>query len=865
MHVINGVSAQRWVWRVMMRNALVPLVLVETVLIAAYMLSNQFIRDANIEYVFRHADSELQLSVQREAEVVREQLLAVSRLSEVYRTALDKVLSSSTAVVSVSQQEKQNYERSPDGVLYSKQDIGGAASFYSAITPANKQDLNKVYRLAQLDPLMKVIKDTNPLVSAVYFNSWDSYNRIYPWFKTPDRYPSDMNIPNYNFYYMASADYNPLQMPTWTNVYIDPAGGGWMTSCIVPVYRDTFLEGVAGFDIRIKAIIDRIQKLQIPWGGYAILVNSDGNIMALPPAGERDFDLKELTDYSYQDAIRHEVFKPERFNLFTRNRQDPIVGMIQNNMEGNGLMTLNGRRKLVAWQTIPETWWKLITVVDEQSVYSETKSLADHFRQIGYLMIAGLIVFYVCFISYLGWRSRRTSRLISGPLQHMSEMVNQISHEDYVQEKPRFQITELQETAKAIVRMAQQIQHITTDLRAAKSEAEKANKSKNLFLSSMSHELRTPLNAILGFGQLLQNDMSLSQSERINYANEILTAGHHLLSLIDDVLNLSNIEANKLAPLKIESVDAVAVCAECCEMLRHLAEDKKLSLTTKLPDQPMLVLADRTRLRQIIINLVSNAIKYNHSYGWVQITVDLMPDRHMIKISVHDTGNGIQTDRQTELFQPFNRLGYETSGIHGTGIGLSISKQLIESMRGEIGYESVWQEGSLFWIELPASTDRVEVQQLSVDSSEQSLIANHTDAVEPESLLLPHRVILLGCDPVFMNRMQRLSQDSSLTFIDYTSQDALLEEIGHDQTLNVFIVNIDDHVYIDALQHLRSKERFRFASIVAVTTNPIRLSQEVTGNLFYDYVLMAPLDELHVLSVIHRLMNLPSQHGQELI
>lgn len=860
MHVIGSVSAQKWVWRVMMRNALVPLVLVETVLIAAYMLSNQFIRDANIEYIFRHADSEVQLSVQREAEVVREQLLAVSRLSEVYRTALDKVLTSPEAAA-VSPQEKQNYARSSDGVLYSRKDIGGAASFYSAITPASRQDLSKVYRLAQLDPLMKVIKDTNPLVSAVYFNSWDSYNRIYPWFNTLDRYPSDMDIPKYNFYYMASADYNPLQMPTWTNVYIDPAGGGWMTSCIVPVYRGHFLEGVAGFDIRIKEIIDRIQKLVIPWGGYAVLVNSDGNIMALPPAGERDFDLKELTDYSYQEAIRKEIFKPERFNLFSRHRQDRTVQMIQNNMEGNGLMTLNGRRKLVAWQTIPETWWKLITIVDEQSVYSETKSLADHFRQIGYLMIAGLIVFYVCFISYIWMRSRNMSRLISGPLQHMSVMVNQISHEKYVQEKPNFHITELQETAKAIVRMAQQIQHITTDLRAAKSEAEKANKSKNLFLSSMSHELRTPLNAILGFGQMLQNDTTLSQSERINYASEILTAGHHLLNLIDDVLNLSNLETNKLAPLNIEPVDAVAICEECCEMLRHLADEKKLSLTTKLPKQPVHVLADRTRLRQIVINLVSNAIKYNRNYGWIQISLDVNSDRQTVKVSVHDTGTGIPLERQGELFQPFNRLGYETSGIHGTGIGLSISKQLVESMRGEIGYESVWQEGSLFWIQLPAANLMLEAQPMV---EEPSVAVECTEIVD-RAPARPYRVILLGCDPVFMNRMMRLAQDSNLTFIDYTTQDELLASTGHEDAINVFMVNIDERSTIDVLQHVRTKERFRFAPIVAVTTNPVRLNQEVTGNLFYDYVLMAPLDELHVLAVIHRLMNLDHQRGQELV
>src|SRR5690606_18261079 len=131
------------------------------------------------------------------------------------------------------------------GVRYSPRDEGGAAAFYSGSTPPARQDLDKVARLRGLDPLMMELKARVPLIASLYFNSWDSYNHIYPWFSTPDQYPNDMVIPDYNFYYLADAEHNPGRGVVWTDVYLDPAGHGWMMSAIAPVYRGDFLEGVS--------------------------------------------------------------------------------------------------------------------------------------------------------------------------------------------------------------------------------------------------------------------------------------------------------------------------------------------------------------------------------------------------------------------------------------------------------------------------------------------------------------------------------------------------------------------------------------------------------------------------------------------
>ena len=843
------VSAQRWVWHAMVRSALVPLVLVESVLIAVYLISNNMIREANINYIYQQADKELQLSAQRESEVIREQLLAVSRQTNIYRAEAQRVLAKQYhAMLSL---DTSNYAVSPQGVYYSKKDMGGAASFYSAATPLDKQNYEKISRLSQLDPLMKQIKESNPLIAAAYFNSWDSYNHIYPWFNTLEQYPKDMVISDYNFYYLADKKNNPLRTVVWTDVYIDPAGNGWMASCIAPVYRQDFLEGVVGLDITVGSIIEKIQSLVIPWDGYAILVNSNGNIIALPPEGEKDFGLRELTDHSYQEAIKKEIFKPEQFNLFLRKDSQQIIFDIKNSLNGKGFLTLNGNKKLIAWDSIPETRWKLITVVDENQVYSETRTLAQQFTQIGYLMIAGLVLFYVVFIFFIWLSSRRMSKAISLPLLHMKKMVDQISHEEYQLDKPEFTIAELQETALAVVSMGQKLDTITCDLRRAKEEADAANKAKSLFLSSMSHELRTPLNAILGFGQLLQKDNdNLSSRDRQEFTDEIMTAGDHLLKLIDDVLNLSHIEA-KGASLNIEPVDAIKICFECNEMLRAIAEKEQLTLSAELPISPVMIMADSTRLRQVIINLISNAIKYNQPNGIVKITAEISEDH--LKISVHDNGNGIPEGKQQDLFKPFNRLGHETSGIKGTGIGLSISKQLIESMHGRIGFNSQWQEGSVFWIELPLADNSGNL----LSESDYEINSNEAESVDDKSEMTKvHNLLCIGCEPSSIRQLAQFSKEHQVIISSASSGDeglALLNAVTPDIILLDSKVS-DSNVY-DLLYRLRQMEITVHIPIIALTDEIMSVLQQSSDDLYFDYILIKPVDALHAWAVIHKILN----------
>ncbi|HET8937554.1 MAG TPA: PAS domain S-box protein [Polyangiales bacterium] len=269
------------------------------------------------------------------------------------------------------------------------------------------------------------------------------------------------------------------------------------------------------------------------------------------------------------------------------------------------------------------------------------------------------------------------------------------------------------------------------ELHEARAAAEAASSAKSEFLSSMSHELRTPLNAILGFAQLMQRDRKEPLSERHqDRIAKVLHGGEHLLRLIDDVLDLARIEAGKLS-LYLENVSVNDVLLEVSDILQPIAARQNVELIVEGDAaRSAVVAADRTRFAQILMNLGSNAIKYNRPKGRVTLTAHLL-DNARVRVSVVDTGMGIPTNKQHLLFQPFQRAGQETGAIEGTGIGLVTTKRLVTLMQGEIGFDSREGDGSNFWVDLPLFD-----QPLQLPESSQSTPASPIVSVEGPQLLL---------------------------------------------------------------------------------------------------------------------------------
>jgi PAS domain S-box-containing protein len=295
-------------------------------------------------------------------------------------------------------------------------------------------------------------------------------------------------------------------------------------------------------------------------------------------------------------------------------------------------------------------------------------------------------------------------------------------------------------------RLDQALQETNFELESAKLAAEKASLAKSNFLSSMSHELRSPLNAILGFAQLIESGSPLPTPDQKTSIDQILQAGWYLLELINEILDLALIESGKVS-LSTEPMSLCEVLSDCQAMIEPQAQKSGIRVIFPQLDSPYVIEADRTRVKQVLINLLSNAIKYNRPGGTVEVRC-IANAAKGIRISFKDTGEGLPPEKLIQLFQPFNRLGQEAGAEEGTGIGLVVSKRLVELMGGEIGAESTVGVGSVFWIELrsaaalqlPDVADAVAVVESELDADAQLRTLLYVED-NPANLMLVEKLL----------------------------------------------------------------------------------------------------------------------------
>jgi len=384
------------------------------------------------------------------------------------------------------------------------------------------------------------------------------------------------------------------------------------------------------------------------------------------------------------------------------------------------------------------------------------------------------------------------------------------------------------------------------ELMAARDIAEAASRAKSEFLSRMSHELRTPLNAIQGFSQLLELDPQLQpQSQR--HVQEIRGASHHLLSLINDVLDLAQVESGKIG-LAPEALRVADLLGDVLMLLKPLAQRRAVRFEVQA-DPELLMRADRTRLKQVLLNLVSNAIKYNREGGGVALKATAAGD-DMVRITVRDTGHGITPEQQRQLFEPFNRLGAEYGTVEGSGIGLSICRRLVDAMGGRIGVDSAPGEGSEFWLEL----QRAEAAEL------RPVFAEPVHPLLAQPLNLRRATVLCVEDNevnlVLMEQIVRRHPTLKLVTASTAAEGQLLARQGLPDLilLDIGLPDMDGHAL---LALLRKDPLTCNIPTVAVTANAMPADAERALKAGFDDFLPKPIDLALFDAMLQRILGLP--------
>lgn len=702
------------------KSIIYPLLLIEAMLLWAYFGSNAYVSETNKNVLIEETKVHIKEISKRSATIINTEFKTISDITSLFQKEHENFFASYNPL-HVNTKES-SYSLTNTGVISNtKKGEDTCTLFFSNAQKQTPHRLEKAIATEKLDAFYNAVLKTNENIAQVYFNSYDSMNRLCPFM--PDalnQYAHDINIPTFNFYYLADAAHNPSKKVVWTDAYLDPAGLGWMISAIAPVYKGDFLEGVVGIDVTIEQLIKNILPIELPYVSMAMLVDERGQILGMSEALEHHLGIKELKEHTYDAPIAKTISKPQDFNLFT-NKTNPLAMMLSRSvLENSDIAVFHGEKAdfLITQNTIPQTHWKFILLLDQDSLLANSTKLKAKTNFIGFIVLGLMALFYLIFLFVLISRADRFSNQILSPLYELIEATKKFKDKLTSTKLQRSNILEINTLLENFSAMSQELQELydSMDKKIKEGVIENMETQKMMIyqsrlaqmgemISMIAHQWRQPLGAISTVSASIKLKQSLKkfnlETEQgraeqeeflMSSIGKIENYIQFLTTTIDDFRNFfrpdQQQERSSLSTVIERTIKIIGKSLDVHKIALHVNNTSKQELITY-----------ETQLTQVLINILKNAQdailqkKLENGTIWL----NAYEDNALFVIEIEDNAGGIPESIMTKVFDPYFSTKAERNG---TGLGLYMSKTIVEEhCHGSLSVENTPQ-GAKFIIKI---------------------------------------------------------------------------------------------------------------------------------------------------------------------
>ena len=668
----TGTSLSTLVFRNYLRSALIPVLSIELLLVATYFVVNAW-NTYRTGLALRHElTTALPFLAQNRAENID---ASFARVAAATRHFAEEHQRLETAPLNYEiTGEPVRIAKAPNGTSYQSNRKEGSGLFYPVNAPMSPRQRLIGEQTASLDPLYQHLVTQIPNVVAAYYNTWDNTNRLYPYIeKVWEQYPPVLQMTDFNFYYMADSLHDPKRTSNWTGAYLDPAGQGWMVSCVAPVYLGDSLKGVVGLDLTIANLVSGLLSLKFPWGASAFLADDSGMILAMPPKVEDALGLRELKGHVYNEAIRKEQLKPQDYSLF-RNPDSSLSrrfrAMYQDKDSVQSL-ALKGEEVFLIQKRIPQTGWRIFLMARSNEVFRSVHEVSRRSHQIGYAVILLMLGFYVGFVFYLRRKARMMASRIANPITQLAQATSLLGTQVAIEDMPLQGISEIDQLTSNFNTLSQDLEERSRQLVDSKVQSQIQIKEGELaFARGLYESARGYLHNVGNLTTRLSS--SLMDLDSLVKSTEQYPEVFRRIREEDDRILLANLETllvQKLTPQMRAAAAEIQDVRDCIhrtivhqqsafldgqhillpfrfslsDLLEQIGKEfterayaKGVLLDWRIPQGESIV-HHRDQLYHGLVNLVKNALEATETGGTITATLTSLPSGQM-RIVLADTG-----------------------------------------------------------------------------------------------------------------------------------------------------------------------------------------------------------------------------------